>query len=133
MIRATIVTVLLIWLNTLNSCSVDETKAQESSKFKELDLKPMTLVIDEVSCKQCVRDMAEIYAVNPALKNVVFLTADPFGRSTLELDSIVETYPRREFESEANKMGSFFINAKGDTIKLDVTNYKQVLENLGSQ
>lgn len=90
----------------------------------------MTLVIDEVSCKQCVKDMAEKYAKNPVLSEVVFLSADAFGRTTLDIDSSVKTYARRDFGSEANKLGSFLINQSGDTIKLDVKNYKQVLESL---
>lgn len=117
----------LICLNILNSCQEGVAKEEAPAKFKELNLKPMTLVIDEVSCKQCVRDMAEVYSKNTAFQQVVFLTADPFGRSNLKLDSTVKTYARRDFGAEANKLGSFLINAQGDTIKLDVKNYKQVL------
>jgi hypothetical protein len=127
MIRATIATVLLIWLITLSSCQEKVPEPTAESKFKELNLAPMTLVIDEVSCKLCVKDMAEIYAKNKNLSNVVFLTADPFGRSLLELDSTVTIYPRRDFGSEANKLGSFLIKENGDTVYLNISNYKEVL------
>jgi hypothetical protein len=130
MIRTTTATALLIWLIILISCSENKTQIKEQNKFKELELKPMTLVIDEVSCKQCVKDMAEKYAKNPVLSEVVFLSADAFGRTTLDIDSSVKTYARRDFGSEANKLGSFLINQSRDTIKLDVNNYKQVLESL---
>ena len=129
MIHKTTVILLSILLISLTSCSRKIEKPKKN-QAKKLELKPMSLVIDELSCKQCVKDMAEVYAKNKSLNQVVFLTSDAFGQTTLDLDSSVRKMARRDFVIADKNLGSYLINSVGDTIKLDVNNYKEVLGNL---
>jgi len=123
------VTRLLILAVILSSCNNTNSEAPTSKKeAAKKSLAPLTLVIDEVSCKACAKDMVENYAAQGIWAEVIYLTADPFGKTLTQLDSNIQKVPRTTFVNETKLSGSFLINENGDTLQLSIKNYRQELD-----
>lgn len=126
-----IATACLICSIISNSCTQNQqAKVSEAQAIERLKLPPRTLVIDEITCRQCVKDMAEAYSGNQDFAKVLFLTADAFGETTLKMENQITLYSRREYiqTTGTSPRGSYLIDAKGEVHLLDAKNYKKVLD-----